>query len=213
MGAPTSNRSAMGRNLTVDEAPEVDIDLLLRLDPSKSCQRLHLKAWNIRLDWRARRHLGQLSLRVVAPPEVLKAGGILPWWTYRIREYNGQWQVQCTECLGWVIALYLIPQRIWEGQPTCRNCLGLRYRAEQVHGHGHGLDIKTDLRVGNLQPVLERVQGGGLKAIRAMQAMELEGMAPRRLTLEDGHVRRARNRKVRKIKRRSSLKSKVEPTE
>lgn len=192
----------MGRSLTVDEAPEVDVDLLLTLDPAKSCQRLHLKAWNIRLDWRARRELGHLNLRVVAPPEVLKAGGVLPWWSYRIREYGGQWQVQCAECLGWVIALYLPPQRSWHGQPTCRKCLGLRYRAEQVHGHGYGLDIKTDLQVGNLQPVLEQIQGGGLKAVRAMQALELEGMAPRRLTLEDGAKRRSRNRRVRKVRRK-----------
>jgi hypothetical protein len=192
----------MGRALTVDEAPEVDLDLLLKMNPERSSQRLNLKLWNIRLDWRARRELGQLSLRVVAPPEVLKAGGILPWWSYRIREYGGQWQVQCAECLSWVIALYLSPQRVWEGQPTCRHCLQLRYRASQVHGHGHGLDVKADLRAGNLEPVLERLQGGGLKAVRAMQAMELEGITPRRLTLEDGTQRRRRNRTIRKRKRK-----------
>ena len=108
-----------------------------------------------------------------------------------------------------MIALYLPPQRSWEGQPSCRHCHQLRYRAEQVHGHGYGLDIKTDLRVGNLQPVLEQIQGGGLKAVRAMQALELEGMAPRRLTLEDGRSRRTRNRKVRKAKKKFSSKSKV----
>lgn len=179
--------------LTVEECPRLDVPRLaqgaLTLSPPRAAGTLRLR-YGVLLHYRIDLGAAGLGLWVQGQPR----------WSYALLSPvgpSGRWRVRCPGC-GAAAELLYWPHRQaradW-GAGACGDCARLRWLGGYVLG--------TRASTGRLQPALRRAvqQGAGAGVVAAMatdpglwlagrQALEAEGLAPRKYTLEDGNRRR-----------------------
>ena len=179
---------ARGKSHTVEDSPELDVLKLCHMSEdaglTRKAGRLFLRH-GVRLQYRLDLEKKRLTARV----------GHEPWESVVLTKqgHNNRWRAICPDCKKSTELLYW-PAATSKGRGFCRDCHGLHYLSYQVIGYQ--LKLRADIRSGNLRPVMNAIQSGGVRALRARQAMEAEGIADRMFTLEDGRSRRRGKRNI-----------------
>jgi len=182
-----------GRSRTVEDTADLDIHKLVRdrfpegdpVTTRRIAGRLHLR-WGAHLAWRMAIQpsgCGILHLKVNDEG----------WSQLALRRHiaSERWLAECPHCSTGAYDLFFVPG--WEGLAGCRECMGLRYKRDQLKTQG-SYELTRDLRAGDRGAIADALQSPGPRALDALKAMEEEGLIPRQTTLTPRWGRRRRRR-------------------
>lgn len=120
--------------------------------------------------------------------------GDMPRWRYAVLASRS---VRCNTCGQATEILYWLPQSAdaSAGEGRCGACCGVRWLSGYLTGaRGHTgrlqPELRREVRAGNQAGVVRCMARGPREWLAGRQALEDEGLAPRRYTLEDGNKRR-----------------------
>lgn len=127
------------------------------------------------LDYVVRIDKHLLWVRYKGIPGLINTWQCLILHKFRYAQQDDLWAASCPYCCSQVYQFYIYKRSI-----RCRNCLSLRSRWQRQHKMTVGL--RSEIKNGDLTKVSQKLQGSFSEVFRAMLAMELTGMSPRRFS-------------------------------
>ena len=176
----------------IENTPRLDVPRLLTKDRDWRGERAggHLRLrFGALCRWRADLQAKRLSLAINGRS----------WSHYRLLPGRGRWywRCQCPACLHPAELIYWPVSQLQMASAACAQCSGVRGVSGYLTGTRASTGRRTvllrrELRAGNIAGVVNAQKRDPSWWLAGQQALEMEGVLPRQVTLENGNVRRWR---------------------